>query len=92
MVHGMSCKMTSTSTHTHTHTHTQAHTHTHTQGTSPARMAPSLGGDDMVVSDGEVVECVKHFLTYRNAVSAEEAGKGGFFLFCFSYLPQCCQC
>jgi hypothetical protein len=44
--------------------------------TSPTRISPSLGGDDMMVSDGEVVECLKHFLTYRNAVSAEEAGEG----------------
>ncbi len=49
-------------------------------------MAPSLGGDDMVVSDGEVVECIKHFLTYRNAVSAEEAGKGGFLFFFVFFL------
>lgn len=44
---------------------------------SPDRLAPSLGVDDMVVSDGEVVECLKHFLTYRNAVTAEEAGEAG---------------
>jgi len=47
-----------------------------TVGSTSPKSSPGVPSDEMMVSEAEIVECLKNFLTYRAAISDEGADPG----------------